>query len=278
MILPFIKMEGLGNCYIFAEARKAKNINLPGLAVSISDLTKGIGADGLIIIDTAKEPYSMRIFNRDGSEAELCGNGLRQAALFLKRVKFKNRKKFTIITSAGDYWVEIISTKDNRALVKSSLGSPDFRSLAIGLKKRTDIAFNIKLFRAQKRIFKADCVNQGNPHAVIWVDDFDFDWQKIGHIVSRHSMFRAGINVHFCRVINPRRYQMRIYERGSGATQACGSGAAACLAAGVMRNLLNKSAVAEMPGGRLKLNWNIDTNTMVQEGPVSIICSGDYYI
>ena len=278
MSLPFIKMEGLGNCYIFAEAGKVKNISLPGLAVSISDVAKGIGSDGLIIIDTAGEPFSMRIFNNDGSEAELCGNGLRQAALFLKHVKYGNRKKFTIKTSAGDYWTEIVSRKGKRAFVRSSLGSPDFRTRSVGLKKEADIALNVRLFRAQKRVFMADCVSMGNPHAVIWVDDFDFDWRKIGHIISRHSIFRAGINVHFCKIINPRRFQMQIYERGSGVTRACGSGAAACLAAGVMRNLLNKSAVAEMPGGRLKLNWNIDANIVIQEGPVSIICFGDYNI
>jgi len=271
-------MEGLGNCYIFAEARKVKNISLRKLAVSISDITKGIGADGLIIIDISREPFLMRIFNSDGSEAELCGNGLRQAALFLKHVKYGNRKKFIIMTSSGDYWTKIIWRKGNQAYVKSSLGAPDFRALSVGLKKKADIAFNIKLFRAQKRVFMADCVSQGNPHAVIWVNDFDFDWRKIGYVISRHPMFRAGINVHFCRVINPRRFQMKIYERGSGATAACGSGAAACLAAGVMRNLLGKNAVAEMPGGKLGLSWDIDSNIIVQEGPVSIICSGDYNI
>jgi diaminopimelate epimerase len=271
-------MEGLGNCYVFTEALKVKNINLPRLAISISDITRGIGADGLIVIDTAKEPYSMRIFNSDGSEAELCGNGLRQAALFLKRIKYSNRKKFIIKTVAGEYWTEILSTKDNWASVKSTLGSPDFRSQSVGLKKKVDIALDINLFRAQNRVFKADCICLGNPHAVIWVDDFDFDWPKIGHAVSRHSMFRKGINVHFCRIINRRRFQMKIYERGSGATQACGSGAGACLTDGVMRNLLSKNAIAEMPGGNLKLNWNIDINTIIQEGPVSIICSGEYVI
>jgi len=278
MNLPFIKMEGLGNCYIFADARNVKKNSLPRLAISLSNIATGIGADGLIVLDTDREPFAMRIFNRDGSEAELCGNGLRQAALFLRQVKYGKRKTFVIMTAAGDYWTEIMSVKGNKAIVKAALGSPDFKARSVGLKNNTEVAFNIRLLRAQKRLFTADCVRLGNPHAVIWVRDFDFDWRTIGQTVSRHSMFKGGINVHFCKVINSRRFQMKIYERGSGETRACGSGAGACLAAGVMRNYLAKNAVAEMPGGRLGLNWDIDTNTIVQQGPVSVICSGDYHI
>ena len=240
MVLPFVKMEGLGNCYIFVEAHKTAKRDLRRLAIAMSDIGTGIGADGLITITTNKEPFRMRIFNRDGSEAEMCGNGLRQAAMFLKRIRYHNRRKFIVATSAGKYQTEIISSGGNRARVKSSLGPPDFSARSVGLKTKNELAFNIRLFKTQKRLFIADFVRVGNPHAVIRVSDFDFDWIKVGRNISEYHRLSHGANVHFYVIENSRRFRMKIYERGSAATRACGTGAAACLAAGVLRKLLNK--------------------------------------
>ncbi|MCP4583319.1 MAG: diaminopimelate epimerase [candidate division Zixibacteria bacterium] len=275
--MPFVKMEGLGNCYIFVEARRVRKFNLRKLAKSLSDTTRGIGGDGLIVVETGAESFAMRIFNRDGSEAEMCGNGLRQAALFLKRTKIPTRKKFNIVTSAGQFPIEILSSKKEKAIVVATLGSPDFSARAVGLNMKMELAFNVQLLKSQKRKYYGDCVSMGNPHAIIWVDDFDFDWIKAGRNISCSRKFSDGVNVHFCRRLNSKRFEMKIFERGSGVTKACGSGAAACLASGVMRNLIAKKAIADMPGGKLHLAWDLDTNVINQEGPVSIICSGEYY-
>jgi diaminopimelate epimerase len=276
MKLPFTKMEGLGNCYIFAEARNDISRILPKLARAISDAGTGVGADGLIVVDTRKEPFIMRIFNSDGSEAELCGNGLRQAALFIRKTKFGKRRDFAIATKAGRFATEIISTKANTAIVRTALGAPDFAAKAVGI-EAAGLGLNLKSPVKSTKFKTIDCVNVGNPHAVVWVNDYDFDWKSMGQALSTDPYFTRGINVHFCRVINPRRFEMKIYERGSGVTRACGSGAASCLAAGVMRNLLQKSATAVMPGGNLKLSWNLTSGEITQTGPVSIVCSGEYY-
>lgn len=277
MKLPFKKLEGLGNCYIFVEARNVRNQSLTKLALNISNVTTGIGSDGLIVIDSRKEPFGMRIFNRDGSEAELCGNGLRQAALFIKSTNYPRGHKFIFRTIAGDFQTEVLWALSNRANIKTFLGKPDFRAEAVGLKQKYKLAFNIKLKDIIPRNMSLDCISLGNPHAVIWVNNFDFDWQKLGRTISPAPIFPKGINVHFCRVVNPRKFQMKIYERGSGPTQACGSGAAACLAVGVMRNYLNNKASAEMPGGTLKLHWDFKNDFISQEGPASIVCSGEYF-
>ncbi len=278
MKLPFIKLEGLGNCYIFAEAQKVSKINHRKLAIAISRISTGIGADGLIIVDTRKEPHRMTIFNRDGSEAELCGNGLRQAALFIRKCNKSNKKKFILKTITGKFQAEIKSIKGNKANVRTSLGSPDFSAEAIGLKASKGLAFDIDLVIGKRKKYPADCVSFGNPHAVIWVNNFDFDWETTGASLSKHPMFSDGTNVHFCRVVNSRRFQMMIYERGSGVTMACGSGAAACFAAGVMKSKLGRNVVAEMPGGNLKLTWDMSESLIYQEGPVSIVCVGEYFI
>ena len=274
--LPFVKMEGLGNSYIFVESANIIGANLSKLAEAISHPATGLGGDGLIMIDCRKRGISMRIFNRDGSEAELCGNGLRQVAWYLKKYKFRSRRKFIISTLAGDFKTEIISSRGQSAQVKTTLGTPDFSAAAVGLSRQKGLAFDVKLHKVKGRPMLADCVSMGNPHAVISVNDFEFDWQREGETISTNSKFEAGINVHFIKVRNPGGFEMKTFERGSGATLPCGSGAAACLAAGVMKNLLNKKATATMPGGKLNLQWDMNSGVITQVGPTSVVCRGEY--
>ena len=275
--MPFVKMEGLGNCYVFVGAARLRNYNASKVAIRFSDVSTGIGADGLIVLDTAKSPHRMRIFNRDGSEAEMCGNGLRQAALYLKRFKYPAKCHFEISSKAGLFNVDILSVKGNRAQVKAVVGKPIFGAEAIGLYDHKKLAFGMS-FKHGARQYIADCVSMGNPHAVITVNNFDFDWQAIGKLISVDKSFKHGINVHFMKIESPAKFQIRNFERGVGPTQACGSGAAACLAVAVMRGLANKKAVAIMPGGKLKLHWDFQTGCIIQTGPASIICQGEIFL
>ncbi len=275
--LPFVKMEGLGNSYIFVQAARLRNFNLSDIARQISDQSTGIGADGIIVLDVRKSPYRMRIFNRDGSEAQMCGNGIRQAAFFLKKYHFKNQSKFDITTEAGIFPAEVISSKNIQSTVRASIGAPNFTRAAIGLPGVRKLAFGIKL-KVDHREITADCVSVGNPHAVIKVNNFDFPWAEIGEAIGNHKMFKEGINVHFLKIDRPSQYSMRIFERGAGTTLACGSGAAACLVIGVMRGWLHTKATAVMPGGKLQLHWDIDSGRIIQTGPANIVCEGEYYI
>lgn len=275
--LPFVKMEGLGNSYIFVQAARLLNFNLSETARQISNQANGIGADGMIVLDTGKSPYRMRIFNRDGSEALMCGNGIRQAAFFLKKYHFKNQNKFDITTGAGSFPTEVLSAKNHISKVKASIGAPDFTRLAVGLPGVRKLAFGISMKYGSKE-FVADCVSVGNPHAVIIVKNFDFPWAEIGEAFSNHKMFKDGINVHFLKVDKPSQYSMRIFERGAGTTLACGSGAAACLVVGVMRGWLHTKATAVMPGGKLQLHWDFVSGRIIQTGPARIVCEGEYFI
>lgn len=200
--LPFVKMEGLGNSYIFVQAARLRNFNLSDIARQISDQSTGIGADGIIVLDVRKSPYRMRIFNRDGSEAQMCGNGIRQAAFFLKKYHFKNQSKFDITTEAGIFPAEVISSKNIQSTVRASIGAPNFTRAAIGLPGVRKLAFGIKL-KVDHREITADCVSVGNPHAVIKVNNFDFPWAEIGEAIGNHKMFKEGINVHFLKIDRP---------------------------------------------------------------------------
>lgn len=275
--LPFVKMEGLGNSYIFVQAARLRNFNLSETARQISDQANGIGADGMIILDVRKSPYRMRIFNRDGSEAQMCGNGIRQAAFFLKKYFLPKQNKFDITTKAGVFPTEVLSSQYNQSQVRASIGAPNFTRPAVGLPGVRKLAFGMKLRYGAKE-YLADCVNVGNPHAVIKVKNFDFPWAEIGEALSNHKMFKDGINVHFLKVDKPSQYNMRIFERGAGTTLACGSGAASCLVVGVMRGWLHTKATAVMPGGKLQLHWDLDSGRIIQTGPANIVCEGEYFI
>ena len=271
--LPFFKMGSLGNCYIFIEAKNVEKYSLKKLAKEVSDTSMGIGADGLIIVDTAKPPFKMRILNRDGSPAEMCGNGIRQAALFLKSLRYPSRKKFLLVLPAGKFEAEVVSVKGSHAKIRTALGPPNFSAKAVGLINHDGLAFGIKMKYGQRKIL-ADCVSIGNPHAIISVNNFDFDWQGAGYYICHCSLFPDGVNVHFLKAINHKCFEMRTYERGTGVTKACGSGAAACLAVGVIRGLLHRKAVAVTEGGKLELDWDFTTGMIGQTGPADIICKG----
>lgn len=275
--LPFAKLEGLGNCYVFIEKKWLSRINLVSLAREISLVTIGIGADGLIVVEPGTEISSIRIFNRDGTEAEMCGNGLRQAALYLKAFGFSRGKSHTVVTPAGEFETTITNFHGCAAEVKTEMGKPDFSCTAVGLSGGAAPAFSVSFTVAGKR-FEADCVSFGNPHAVVFVKRFDFDWIEAGHVISTSPRFRRGANVHFVQIVNRSAFKMRIFERGSGPTAACGSGAAASLAVGVMRNFLNKKATAIMPGGKLRLEWDLSNENVLQVGQARIICTGELLI
>ncbi len=271
--LPFAKLEGLGNCYLFIERAQLAGLKPARLAQRFSDTATGVGSDGLIVIDPRTEPVVLRIFNSDGSEAEMCGNGIRQAALYLHIFTRPRKKHYLIAPPAGVFKAAILKSDRHSAVVETELGKPEFSCKSVGLPGGEKVAFSIPL-KANGRRFMADCVSFGNPHVVVFVKDFDFDWITAGRHLSDNHRFRHGANVHFVRIVNRSLFHMRIYERGSGPTMACGSGAAACLAVGAMRNYLAQKATAVMPGGKLNLKWNFKSGQVIQVGPANMICIG----
>jgi diaminopimelate epimerase len=278
MMLPFLKLEGLGNNYIFVELKKVHKNNLPRLARAVSNEKTGIGADGLIVVDTDREPFLMRTFNSDGSEAEICGNGIRQAALFLRQMKYPRRRKFMIKTCADIYAVNVKQAKGNIGMVHTSLGKPDFSAEAVGVKSDTKLAFDIPFMHYGERAITLDCVSMGNPHAVVFVSSYDFDWPSLGKTLSESEMFKHGANINFMKVVNKSKFEVKTYERGTGVTSACGSGAAACMAVGVMRDILKRDATAVLSGGKLSLNWQFENEAIFQTGPASVVCRGEYFV
>jgi len=278
MLIPFIKIQNVGNDYIYIDKKSLsrRRISKSFLAKKICDRHKGVGSDGIFIVEK-KSPNSafLEMYNSDGSSMEFCGNGIRGASLYL-REKHKGRSRsFIILTSYNDYDVKIISSSKSNQNARLRIGNPMLDSSVIGYSKKSKNCLGVKIKRDRRfRTFYG--VAMPNPHAVIFVDNFDFDWQKEGSIIENSSLFKNRINVMFTRVDSKKKLTIKQWERGAGATLSCGSGAAA---ATVISNLLGytKSSVSVfMRGGVLKTEWDISENSVYQEGTSEIVCTGIY--
>lgn len=280
MEIPFIKIDNSGNDYIYMDERsiRRRKINVPRLARRLSERNMGVGSDGLIIVrQVGQDEAFMRIFNRDGSEAEFCGNGLRGVCLFLKRVCGSRRREFTISTVMDDYRANLVKTSGPSAVVRVSLGGPVFDSAVVGYRGGNGLCMGLDLEIAGNRR-TLNCVGMPNPFAVIFVDNFDFDWQKEGGELEHSPLFSNGINVMFTRIDSRHRITVMPWERGSGATLACGSGAAAAVSISGLLGFTGGNVSVVMPGGTLETTWNMERNEIFQEGPSRIVFSGSFLI
>ncbi len=278
MPIPFIKIEGLGNDYVYVDqgALPRKSRSLPALARAISDRRRGVGADGLIAIEKlGKGSAFMRIFNADGSEAKFCGNGLRGMALFMRSQYGAGSRKFAVFTRWSNYEIEVVKSQARSATVRAQLGSPSFDSREIGLRDNpvNSLGIRIDTGGAGREVH---CVAMPNPHAVVLVDSFDFDWRAEGALIEKNRLFKDGINVMFTKVESKNRITVIPWERGSGATSACGSGAAAATVITSLMGFSIGNVRVIMPGGSLITRWDIKDNHISQVGPTRIAFSGTF--
>ena len=280
MEIPFIKIQNAGNDYVYVEKKSISRlkISVPSLVRRISDRSRGVGSDGLIIIDARDTNTAfMRIYNSDGSEAELCGNGLRGVALFLRRILKSRARRFIVYTRWNDYRLEVVKQSGAAAVIQASLRGPLFNARAIGYSGEGSICMGVPLSVGECRR-DLYCVAMPNPFAVIFVDNFDFDWQKEGRGIENSPMFNNRINVMFTRIDSRTRITIMPWERGSGATLACGSGAAAAVAISGLLGYTRGVISVNMLGGTLKTSWNIEENEICQEGPSRIVFTGSYRV
>lgn len=283
--MKFTKMQAAGNDFILVENSSAK-INLNNLARTMCNRHFGIGADGLITIDTSCMPHNMRIFNADGSEAEVCGNGLR---CFTKYVYDKGYIRDTLIhinTSSGikESIIEILDGAVNK--VKVNMGLPRFTA--------NEIPVNLIYGKSSVEINHADAiidyqlnvrdnnllltfVNMGNPHSVCFITSSisEYRLEKVGPAVENHIIFPAKTNFEIARIIDKQNIEARVWERGVGETLACGSGACAIAVSAILKGLIEKQVYIIMPGGRLSVEWNIGGNVYLS-GPVEIVFTGEW--
>ena len=276
--MRFIKMHGIGNDYVCVECFSQSVSDPEGLARRISDRHFGVGADGLILIlpsDIADA--KMRIFNADGSEAEMCGNGIRCVAKYVHDHGISSNNPLRIETSAGIKTISLTLNEQNKVILATvDMGEPILEPSKIPVKISQGRTIDIPL-ETPKGIFKMTCVSMGNPHAVIFVDNVDkVPLHEIGPMIENHPLFPSRVNVHFVKVLSRREVIMRTWERGSGETLACGTGASAVCVAGVLNDLTEREILAHLPGGDLQLHWSVDDNHVYMTGPAEEVFTGDW--
>lgn len=275
IFMKFTKMHGIGNDYIFINCFKEKVNNPSELAVKMSNRHFGVGSDGLVLIMPSEAAdFKMRIFNPDGSEAEMCGNAIRCVGKYVYDNKMTNKNIIKIETLAG-VKVLHISTKDNKVLnVRVDMGEPILNAKDIPVITQKE-RFVLEEIDVDDKKYKVTCVSMGNPHAVLYVDDVkSIDIKSIGPKIENYKLFPHRINVEFVKIIDKNNLEMRVWERGAGETLACGTGACAVLVASVINEFCNRKANIKLPGGELIIEWDELDNHVYMTGPATKVFEG----
>ncbi len=278
MPLQFTKMHGLGNDYVYVDLfRQPAPSDLKNLAIAVSDRHFGIGSDGLILIGPSERADArMRMFNADGSEGEMCGNGVRCVAKYIFDHGIAPRPTVTVETGRGILTLEIESERGKAQRVRVDMSPPILESSKIPTKLPGDPPINVPVEVDGVR-FDLTCSSMGNPHAVAFLDDLAaYPIERFGPLLERHEVFPNRVNVHFVQVLSPSEVRMQTWERGSGITLACGTGACSVCVAGVLTGRTDRKILAHLPGGDLELEWPSDDASVFMTGPATEVFSGEW--
>ncbi len=273
--MKFTKMQGIGNDYVYVNCFEENIKNPSKLSIAISDRHFGVGSDGLIMIMPSEVADArMRIFNADGSEAQMCGNGIRCVAKYLYECGLKKSNQLTIETSAGIKIIELTTVNGNVTQVRVEMGSPKLLRNDIPMFGENKQVINEPLL-VNDTVLYITCVSMGNPHCITFVDNVDLiNLDVTGKAIENHDLFPERINAHFVQQISADKVKMRTWERGSGETLACGTGAVATGVACVLNNLTEKIIQTQLPGGNLTVEWT-DNNTYMT-GPAEFVFTGKW--
>jgi diaminopimelate epimerase len=275
MKIKFTKMEGCGNDYIYIDCFTQKIKSPAALAVKLSDRRFGVGGDGIILLlPSKKADAKMRIFNIDGSEGRMCGNGIRCAAKYLYDNNIVRKENMSVETLSGVRELKLTIKKGLTESVKVDMGRPELQPAKIPV-KLPGKAVIAKPIAINGKTYNITCVSMGNPHAVVFCKDIDgLDLAKIGPLFENNKIFPDRINTEFVQALSKNRLKMRVWERGSGETLACGTGACASVVAAVLNNFVpkNKDIKVELTGGSLLINY--DGDKVFMTGPCKKVFDG----
>lgn len=280
--MNFTKMHGAGNDYVYVDCFNNPTPEDPAaIAIQISDRNKGIGGDGLILIEpTEKADARMRMFNADGSEAEMCGNGIRCVAKYVFDHGICSKDHLRIETGAGILALDVRAENGKVEQVRVDMGEPILKAADVPttLGSDPDLAQVVDLpLEVDGVEYRCSCVSMGNPHCVIFVEEATDDLVlRVGPMIEKDPRFPARVNVEFVEIISPREVRQRTWERGSGETLACGTGASAVCVAGVLTGNTEREITNHLLGGTLTLRWDEASNHVFKTGPATEVFSGTW--
>ncbi len=278
--MKFTKMHGLGNCYIYVDCFSEHVNDAPALARAISDRNTGVGSDGLILICPSKVADArMEMYNLDGSRGQMCGNAIRCVAKYVYDHGRCRNNPMHIETDAGLRTLDLTIADDRVTHARVDMGSPRLAPADLPVKLAADEMVNYPI-QVMGRKVKMTCVSMGNPHAVIYgVPLTELTPRRLeeeGRQIECHPMFPERTNVHFVVIISPTEVRILVWERGSGATAACGTGACAVCVAGVLTGQSQRKVLVHLPGGDLQIEWRQTDSHVYMTGPAAEIFTGDW--
>lgn len=272
-MIKFTKMQGLGNDYVYIDAIHQNIENRTYLAQFVSNRNFGVGSDGLILVEKSDSAdFKMTMFNSDGSQAEMCGNGIRCVAKFVYDKGLTDKTNLKIETLAG-IKILLLNVKDGKVeTVRVDMGEPILEPTKIPVMATTN---HVKIEAYDKKI-DFTCVSMGNPHAVTIVDDVkNFDVKKYGKDIEVNKIFPQKANIEFAEIVDRNTIKMRVWERGTGETLACGTGSCATAVACALNGVTDRNVVIELLGGNLEIEWNENDNHVYMTGPAVTVFEGE---
>ena len=281
MKLAFTKMEGCGNDYVYINGftQSVPAEEKPALVRRLSDRHFGIGGDGVIFINPAKEAdFEMEMWNADGTRSEMCGNGIRCVARYVYDFGLTDQKEFSIVSAGKVKYMTLYEQDGQISAVRVNMGQPIQEADQIPVRADHSPVINVPI-EVQGKEYRMTCVSMGNPHAVVFVDSTeDFPLEQVGPYFENHPCFPNRTNTEFVQVIDRGRVRMRVWERGTGETLACGTGCCATAVACVLNGLTDNAITVEVLGGELRIEWDRENDLVWMTGPATVVFSGEIEI
>ncbi len=273
--MKFTKMHGAGNDYVYINCFKEEVSNPELLSIQVSDRHKGIGSDGLVLImPSEKADFRMRMFNSDGSEAQMCGNASRCVGKYVYDNGLTTKTEITLETKAGIKSLQLFPKDGKIQKARVNMGEPilEPQKIPVDLNSERIVGQTIDF---DPEIYDITCVSMGNPHTIIFTNNIDtLALDKIGKKIEHFRLFPERTNTEFVEIISPNHVKVRVWERGAGETQACGTGACAVLVAGVLNGVMERDSVISLPGGDLQIEWALSNNCVYMTGEAVTVFEG----
>jgi len=274
--MKFTKMQGIGNDYVYVNCLQ-ETVPDPGqTAIKVSNRHYGIGSDGLILIKPSKvADFEMDMYNADGSQSAMCGNGIRCVAKYVYDYGLTDKLNISVDTKSGIKYLDLTVENGKVVLITVDMGEPELKSGNIPIISGKDKVI-MEPIEIDGVTYRMTGVSMGNPHAVVFIENVkELDIEKIGPQFEHHSFFPERINTEFVKVLDEHTVEMRVWERGSGETLACGTGACAVAVASVINGFVKDEVTVKLLGGDLKIYWNREENKVYMTGPAAVVFEGE---
>ncbi len=275
--MKFTKMQGCGNDYVYVNGFTEKIKDKPAFVRAVSDRHFGVGGDGAIFINPSDvADFEMEMYNADGSRSEMCGNGIRCVAKFVYDKGMTDQQQISIV-SAGKIKYLDLEVKDGKVSnVKVNMGEPILRAEDVPVISKMEQSVDEPIL-VQGKEYRMTCVSMGNPHAIVFMDDVaNLEIEKIGPYFENHEVFPNRTNTEFVEVVDRSRVNMRVWERGTGETLACGTGCCATVVACVLNGLTDNKVTVKVLGGEILIEWDRENNLVYMTGPATTVFEGEF--